>query len=1373
MPAPRRPGLLQQTVPANSVYTTPGALVDGAPANTRPVTMARPGAPVSQHEMDMMKVSQTVMMAFGFLTIWGGVFIIAYDENATNTNMLVVFLAGLLSFAATMGAIETQSRKNGGQLYDLHNYFLGIAFFFSTIAAMWGARYAMAFATGTLDMSLFGDPDAYANSDWAPNATGIYAQTLAVVGVSLLHLQLLNRYEGEKSFGYGVATYAPMVVLLGGVGPWIRWSENVVSYELGISMLVLTVLAMEMAVRSNRSMNFTIVAFVAGLMPALYEVLNTNAPPGGEGGALSLMVFIVALQGYYASREDLSKEVMERASGYLIAQAVLVIFLTRGMDLNLILGPLNVVEQPELQPFLSIPVMLWCTVLLAYFPAVLANRVPWMPIGLAVALPLMPMDGSTVPWALAAAMIPYMVFISKVARPWVVNATLVLAAGAYLLTDIMGYLAGHSPLDTFGGHGVHLILPWMLVLVAEFGRRDGRLQTTTSLAMLTSVLMSRAFWDPAWFVPWAFIIYMLGITVSKVQRTPNPTFDQRKDITYSMFFAGAAAAFFGVSGGLTFPTAEMNEALQPYGFGAPYLALSLVFYTTSKFTAKHELSLFGIGRVVARAAGAGPRYDAESNTWVVDEAKPMTYDDSEWSSLERASIITSFVLFTCSIVALDPMALLDQPLWVCLMVVPVAMLVKEINDMEVISSRTRSTGVWLLLLMCLPLTFKLIVAKDAGPYLDNEYGLATGVLFDLIVLSGPLAVNAIINRRGIDESAIKRSADVEAYIGLILLAMLDASGGLLFLTLTGFVAVKTLQHKVYTTGMLVPLAYLLRSDGWVTQTGLAKTMLDRLPSGMAESLSSYTDVGAFVGLSSLVVVTHMVFALGIMERDKETDTFLPSFLALGWLGLACLSLIPNGAMLPTFATVVAMIFTWQHGRAQFLPPLLGVLFFSMAFSIGFSETGESMTGTEILSLSALGTGIVGSLLHGLHKQGRLFREPTDDTHERMRREDTAALLLQMASVAFLLAFDVTFGVGPIIGAAMYAKASLDAGRANQLILFPVLSSFAVFNAFGQLGLDEGNLRTMSTGALLIAQGLFMTLMTNREDEIYDNRTFEWPNDDDFFAFMDRMGMTATLYTLVGGAMAFAQFNESVAFLVATVYLVSVGIQGFSETGSVKWRRSIGGYGSILTAIMFTSTVDANIYRGLSVMMTGVIALGFTFLYMQRTGGGGTQITGGSVDGASMAAPLTQAHATASAAAAVSTGAMASSGGEASDDEPVPVKASQGAAAEDFDVLPDEDHDHGEDAEAEATSAGAPSLHERKKQKLAQAKQGTWREPATPVAVPAPTKQVLMTEHGLGIELPEGTLENILLALKSTPHAGYTPVLSFGSGGQIMLNFEEM
>jgi len=269
-----------------------------------------------------------------------------------------------------------------------------------------------------------------------------------------------------------------------------------------------------------------------------------------------------------------------------------------------------------------------------------------------------------------------------------------------------------------------------------------------------------------------------------------------------------------------------------------------------------------------------------------------------------------------------------------------------------------------------------------------------------------------------------------------------------------------------------------------------------------------------------------------------------------------------------------------------------------------------------------------------------------------------------------------------------------------------------------------------------------------------------------------MGMTATLYTLVGGAMAFVQFNESVAFLVATVYLVSVGIQGFSETGSVKWRRSIGGYGSILTAIMFTSTVDANIYRGLSVMMTGVIALGFTFLYMQRTGGGGSQITGEPNPSEWTGAAPVQAHATSTEAAAMSTKAMASSGAESSDDEPALVKAGHEAAAMEEEIAEKADDD-AHQATVEPTEASPRSLHERIKQNLEQTKRGTWSQPAPSSTVRAPTKQVLMTEHGLGIELPEGTLENILRALESTPHAGYTPVLSFGSGGEIMLNFEEI
>ena len=157
------------------------------------------------------------------------------------------------------------------------------------------------------------------------------------------------------------------------------------------------------------------------------------------------MVFVIAMQGYYAARPDLRKEVMEHASVVLIGMVVVAIALARtAPEFNLILGPFRASDYPELAAYINIPVALWITVLLAYFPAVLQQRVPWMPIGLAVALVALPQETSTLPWVLSMIVIPYMVFISKVARAWVINITLLAFSASYLMSDWIG-IEGLSP----------------------------------------------------------------------------------------------------------------------------------------------------------------------------------------------------------------------------------------------------------------------------------------------------------------------------------------------------------------------------------------------------------------------------------------------------------------------------------------------------------------------------------------------------------------------------------------------------------------------------------------------------------------------------------------------------------------------------------------------------------------------------------------------------------------------------------------------------------------------------------------------------------------------------------------------------------------
>ena len=137
MAAPRRKAT---PVPVKATPSGPalsGGVVAGSAPDTGSITMVRPNAKMSKDDRFLMKLTQIVMMSIGFLSIWGGVFEVAFDEEATNQNFLVLFVGGLASFAVSIVLIELLSKKHGYRLHDIHNYFLGIAFFFSTVGTLW------------------------------------------------------------------------------------------------------------------------------------------------------------------------------------------------------------------------------------------------------------------------------------------------------------------------------------------------------------------------------------------------------------------------------------------------------------------------------------------------------------------------------------------------------------------------------------------------------------------------------------------------------------------------------------------------------------------------------------------------------------------------------------------------------------------------------------------------------------------------------------------------------------------------------------------------------------------------------------------------------------------------------------------------------------------------------------------------------------------------------------------------------------------------------------------------------------------------------------------------------------------------------------
>ena len=132
--------------------------------------------------------------------------------------------------------------------------------------------------------------------------------------------------------------------------------------------------------------------------------------------------------------------------------------------------------------------------------------------------------------------------------------------------------------------------------------------------------------------------------------------------------------------------------------------------------------------------------------------------------------------------------------------------------MKVISSVVRSAGVWVLFTIALPICFSLAIVRgrmQTDELYSNVNFVPVPILLDLILLGAPLYVNALITKRGIDDDALSPIADAWAMLGLILLACLDNSGGLLLISMLSLVTVRCVKHRHVWPLMLSPVALSL------------------------------------------------------------------------------------------------------------------------------------------------------------------------------------------------------------------------------------------------------------------------------------------------------------------------------------------------------------------------------------------------------------------------------------------------------------------------------------------------------------------------------------------------------------------------------------
>ena len=1329
MPAPQRKPKQTVSIANDAIFAKEEEEIPFKPVIVR--------APGQTNGDSLERFTEITMYAVAMIFVWGGLFTIAFAEGTGEEKFLYLFIGGLASAAMALFMVELQAKKNEYQLMISQNYLLGLSFFFMAVGLLWGLRWIGGFITlqefqfNGEAISLLGTVE---NDEFKASANMIYVQAIGAVAMWFAHQRILKRYKGDTSFGWAVASYIPLGLLIVGVGTWIEWSEYEVSYELGLAIVGLCGLAMYSALMSNKSINFAVVSVVSGIIPIIYEILNENAPASGEGGALSLLIFIIIIQGYLAGNERLKQSLAEKMSFFLIGGVLVAMLISSIADLNLILGPFKPAELGDggVASVMTLPVALWITVLCAYFQATHRNRVPAMPIGLAFALWTLDGDEAIVPWMLSLVMISYMLFAAKATRKWVANLTISALSFSYLFSDVIGYGVDQGQMDVVIAIGI--------VIIAEFARRLDKISIWSSVQTVTFVALSSTILDsPYWYVTWIFVAYLLTMVYESMLKAREGDDMERRNSTLALLTALAVSTGLLLTEKLEIPS---KYEFFDNGVSLEFLLLGMIVFALFNTVRDVELDVGQLLSLLENKAMGAYTYDAETNAWYVKEVEETELASTKsYGSIGRISLAFSLLAVTIGISTLDPSVLSgDQFYLVGLYIIPIGILFWEINSMDVLSSESRMIGAFMLLIIAAA-SLTLMLQVD---HTDDLF--KAGIVYDIMFLSSPIAAFVLINKRGLDRDHLNRTADQIMLCVLLIIGIFDQSGGLLFLSMYGLVALVAIQYRHHGVTMLAPLALI--STYWLGDHGIMYSLLESFDANV-DQLDNVR-VLWLNEVTGMILAAHMLmpiaWSIRDVQQDEHVDNPFPWFIPMIWFLFGAWAVLPSASWLPLVACSFGLLNAWVRGDINLIPLLAVGLIFS--FVIGLADGGE-LTG-EIFGLSMLFSGI---MIYGLwlaNSRGILEMNVADMGRlEAMMPYSLDTQLRFLAIATLLLSFDVVNGLGMLGGCGWATYEAIQKGDKVSILFLPLIDGLTAGNLIHKFEIGGEALQDLIIGGVFVVEGAVMIYLSSKTDRIYDSKVFEWKSDDEFFNFIEYMGFSGVVSALTGVIYAFGEDQTQFALFLTASILTALAITGFGETQQqVRWRRGFGVFGSVLTLLILWASFDEPddvLFKGLTSVVMGLLALGYAFLYMQRRTEYDIedvtipQVFGDVVPKAQRQSPPE----------------------ELEDEDEVEEEVEEDAEEEVQDEEIDEDESN-------------INAEEEELLKLGEELEDELDEIIKPIG-DATTENIgyIQTMEGFDVRLPKESIEQITRTIAMTPHEGFKPVVRVNMLGQIVLDFEPL
>ena len=651
------------------------------------------------------------------------------------------------------------------------------------------------------------------------------------------------------------------------------------------------------------------------------------------------------------------------------------------------------------------------------------------------------------------------------------------------------------------------------------------------------------------------------------------------------------------------------------------------------------------------------------------------------------------------------------------------------------------------------------------------------ILFDVMLLAGPLGISVMLDRKGLNDDSLNRTADIVTMMGLLILGLFDTTGGLLFVAMYALVFSRALKHRLNFILCIAPLALLLYAQRFVSDGAI-----------MAEILSIFDLVAydptetTILDLSRFTFIIMTITNLVILVRaiiDRRTTEYIefesPVAIPALWLTLGIFGVLPEASWLLLSMTVLLTIYSWLIGKLDLIPWTPVMAFFS--FYIGFTNDPNFSHFDDIdyLTNSLLGTGLFtlcinqASSTKFLYKyadevdnsssiEGMAFSVFNLDSDEA--RDRLTDIMRTWTIICLTFSWTALKGIGTVIGAIWATYDSIVNGQKYALLALPLLHAFAIWNVMEQLNVADGTQDLFVGGVLMIA-GIAMTIISSKPEMAWNWKIYDWGDEIEYYGWIDRVGQLGIVYFLTGITWAIGEADlDQFLWAVWAAYLSGIAVQGFRDETETPWRRGFGSMGSIFSLFMLSLTFDTELYTYVTWMFLGVVALGFGFAYISRLGEVSTIYTEDYTD-VKEAIIERQRGGGLAQVEAIPEPVLSDDEEEYEEEEEVEViEESEDTEDYDEDGIEDEDFDFSElDDDGEDVEVTEAQESKKEVEKKIEKKKSN-------LEIPKPVTSALDYDLILDPTISQA-IQN---SLANTPHEGFKPVVSVSQNGSLKIDF---